>query len=170
MVLQLFMVRKGIDKHKGHVLVVVADNDRIHRAEILHTVRSPVSAWPCQKNCPLCILDVRNLANCAAIDDAMWLRKEITHGSSGQAKRHAIFNSLFVRLPFPTIIHIDDTNPIVLAHCAICDIHQRVEPNELLISHGILGNLFQRKLVRSLGKQRINEILVINLIIVGEVQ
>ena len=164
------MVRKGVNKHEGHVLVVVANNDRIHRAEILHTIRSPVSAWPCQENCPLCILDVRNLANRAAIDNAVWLRKEITHGSSGQAKRHAIFNSLLVRLPVPTIINIDDTNPAVLAHCAICNIHQRVEPNELLISHGILGYLFQRKLVRSLGKQRIDKIIVVDLISVGEVQ
>ena len=141
LVLQFFMMRKGVNKHESHVLIVVADNDRIHRAEILHTIRSPVSAWPCQKNCPLCILDVRNLTNCAAIDDAVWLRKEITHGSSGQAKRHAIFNSLLVLLPFPSIVATDNTNPAVLAHCAICDIHQRVEPNELLISHGMLGNL-----------------------------
>ena len=170
MALQLFMVRKGIDKHKSHVLIIVADDNRVHWAEILHAIRLSVAAWPSQKNCPTSITNMWNLAHCAAIDNTMWLRKEITYSSGGKAQRHAILNSLLIRLPVPTIIDIDNTNPAVLAHCAICNVHQRVEPNELLISHGMLGYLFQRKLVRRLGKQRIDKVIVIDLISVGEVQ
>ena len=85
MVLPLLMVRKRVNEHEGHVLVIVANSDRVHWAEILHAIRLSVAAWPRQKNCPASVANVWNLAYCAAVDNAMWLKKEIAYSSSGQA-------------------------------------------------------------------------------------